>query len=162
MSGTNTPKTYVSVHLVKLYKILLRLALGPIVSEIMKNKLFFPLDYGPTRTLRRFSWAGIHFPQILDQLVHTVETKKNDTRVLQRLDSSHGKCSYPGPEECFYRQWCYLSASMRLFLPTLGGTSNHSKGTLPCHWSWRNNYKSDEEIISPILHCCTDLYNHNW
>ena len=48
-----------------------------------------------------------------------METKKSDTRVLQRLDSSHGKCSSPGPEECFYRQWCYLSASMRLFLPTL-------------------------------------------
>ena len=59
---------------------------------------------------------GINVPQILDQLVHTEETKKDDTRVLHRLDSSHGKCSYPGPEECF---WCYLSASMQLFLPTL-------------------------------------------
>ena len=39
--------------------------------------------------------------------------------VLQGLDSTHGKCYYWGPEECFSRQWCYLSASMRLLLPTL-------------------------------------------
>ena len=62
-----------------------------------------------------FGWC----PFLLGITLHTVETKKNDTRVLQRLDSSHGKCSYPGPEECFYRQWCYLSASMPLFLQTL-------------------------------------------
>ena len=63
-----------------------------------KEQTFFPPASGPTRTLRIFFWAGIHFPLIFDQLVHKVETKKNDTRVLKRLDSSHGKCSYPGPE----------------------------------------------------------------
>ena len=50
---------------------------------------------------------------------------EKNTRVLQRLDSSHGKCSYPGPEECFYRQWCHLSASMQLFQPTLNRTWPH-------------------------------------
>ena len=118
MSWTNTPKTSVSAHLAKLYKMLLCFALGPIVSEKMKNKLFSPAS-GPTRTLRTTFGAGWNFPPIFDQLVHTVENKMSDTRVLQRLDSSHGKCSSPGPEECFYRQWCYLSAYMRLFLPTL-------------------------------------------
>ena len=89
-----------------------------------EEQTFFSLASGPTRTLRRIFWAGLHFPQIHDQLARTVETKKNDTRVLQRLDSSHRKCSYPGPEKCFYRQWCYLSAAMRLFLPTLSVWSN--------------------------------------
>ena len=116
MLGTNTPTTSVFAHLVKPHKICSR---THSFRDEMKNKFLFPLACGPTRTLIRSFKAGIHFPQILDQLVHTVETKKNDTRVLQRLDSSHGKCSYPEAEDCFYRQWCYLSASMRLFLPTL-------------------------------------------
>ena len=34
---------------------------------------------------------------------------------------THGKCYYWGPEECFSWQWCFLSASMRLLLPTLSG-----------------------------------------
>ena len=43
MSATNNKlTTSVCAHLVKLYKILVRLALGPIVSEIMKNKFVFP------------------------------------------------------------------------------------------------------------------------
>ena len=37
MSKPNTPKTLVSAPLVKLYKILLHFALGPLVSEILKN-----------------------------------------------------------------------------------------------------------------------------
>ena len=45
MSGTNTPKTSVCAHLVKLYTILLCFALGPIFSDIKKN----------------------NFPQLLDQ-----------------------------------------------------------------------------------------------
>ena len=36
MSGFNTPTTSVCAHLVKLYKILFRFSLGPIVSEKMK------------------------------------------------------------------------------------------------------------------------------
>ena len=48
-----------------------------------------------------------------------METKKNDTWVLQRLDSCHGKWPYPGPEEFFYRQLCYLFVFMQLFRPTL-------------------------------------------
>ena len=56
---------------------------------------------------------------ISDQLIYTVETKKNDTWVLQRLDSCHGKWPYPGPEEFFYRQLCYLFVFMQLFRPTL-------------------------------------------
>ena len=71
------------------------------------------------RTLRRTSAAGRNVPWLLDQLVHRVATKKNDTRVLPGLDSTLGKCSYWGPEECFSGQWCYLSASMWLSLPTL-------------------------------------------
>ena len=94
MSGTNTLK-----------KQNLALFCSRTHSLRDNNKHFiFSLCSGPTRTLRRF-WAGIYCPQILEQLVHTVETKKNDNRVLQRLDSSHDKCSYPGPEECFWRQW---------------------------------------------------------
>ena len=137
MSWTNTPKTSVCAHLVKLYKILLCFALGPIVSEKMKNKLFSPAS-GPTRTLRTTFGAGWNFPQILDQLFHTVENKMSDTRVLQRLDSSHGKCSYPGPEECISGQWCYLSASMQLLLPTLSwGTEILRECSPPtmCHMS---------------------------
>ena len=42
MSGTNTPKTALCFHLVKLYKILLCFVLGHIVSEIRKN--FFLLS----------------------------------------------------------------------------------------------------------------------
>ena len=45
MSEANTPKTSVSAPLVKLYKILLRFALGPLVSEILKNKVFFPAGF---------------------------------------------------------------------------------------------------------------------
>ena len=54
MSGANTPKTSVCAHFVKLYKIFLPLALGPKVSEIMKNKLFSPSASGQTRTLKIF------------------------------------------------------------------------------------------------------------
>ena len=54
MSGTNTPKTSVCAHLVRLYKILLRFVLRPIASEIMWNIFFFPLASGQTITLRRF------------------------------------------------------------------------------------------------------------
>ena len=71
------------------------------------------------RTLRRTSGAGRSFPGLLDQRVHRVATKKNDTRVFPGLYSTLGKCSYWGPEECFSAQWCYLSASMRLLIPTL-------------------------------------------
>ena len=42
MSGTKKPKKSVFAHLIKLYEILLRFALKPIVSEIMKNS-FYPL-----------------------------------------------------------------------------------------------------------------------
>ena len=45
MSETNTPKTVVCSTLVKLYKILLSFALGPLVSEILKNKGFFSAGF---------------------------------------------------------------------------------------------------------------------
>ena len=41
MSEANTPKTSVCAHLVKPYKIWLRFALGPLVSEILKNEKNF-------------------------------------------------------------------------------------------------------------------------
>ena len=43
---------------------------------------------------------------------------ENNTRVLPGLDSPHGKCSYQQAKIPFYRQWCYLSASVQLLLPT--------------------------------------------
>ena len=119
MSETNTPKTSVCGHLVKLHKKKFRLALGPIVSEVMQNKFFLLLASVPTRTMRRFFWSWYIFSTDLGSTCPYSRNKEEDTRVLQRLDSSHGKCSYPRPEECFYRQQCYLSASMQLFLPTL-------------------------------------------
>ena len=108
MSETNTQTTLVCAPLIKFYKILLRFALRPLVSEILKNTGFFSACFWTT-----------YFPWLLDQLVQRVATKKNGTRVLQGLDSTHGKCYYWGPEECFSEQCCYLSASMRLLLPTL-------------------------------------------
>ena len=108
LSETNTPKTLVCAPLLKFYKILLYFALGHLVSEILKNLVFFTACF----------WTN-YFPWLLDQLVQGVATKKNATRVLQGLYSTHGKCYYWGPEECFSWQWCYLSASMRLLLTPL-------------------------------------------
>ena len=66
------------------------------------------------------SWANILDPvKPGAELLQQAETKKNDTRVMQGLDSTHRKCSYWWPVEPFYRQWCCLSASMWLLLPTL-------------------------------------------
>ena len=52
--------------------------------------------------------------------------KEDATRVLQGLESTHGKCYYWGPEECCSGQWCYLSASMRLLLPTLVAATHYT------------------------------------
>ena len=70
-----------------------------------EEQSYFPPGSGPTRTLRSFFWAGIYFPQILDQLVHTVETKKNDTMVLLSLDSSQEKCSFLHPCDYSYQHY---------------------------------------------------------
>ena len=48
MSETNTPKALVCAPLIKFYKIFLRFALGPLVSEILKNNVFFQLAFGLT------------------------------------------------------------------------------------------------------------------
>ena len=45
MSEAKTPKTSVCAPFVKLYKILLRFALGPLVSEILKNTVFFSAGF---------------------------------------------------------------------------------------------------------------------
>ena len=153
MFGTSTPKTSVCAHLVKLYKHLLRLALE--VSEIMKNKLFSP-SFWTNQNLKNICLSGYTFSHILDQHVHTVETKNNDTRVLQRLDSSHGKCSYPGPEECFYRQCCYLSASMWLFLPTLDRACSVVRKN--CHTLWTKNAILGFFRIYNVLKLCSFGY----
>ena len=58
MSEANTPKPSVSAPLVKLYKILLRFALGPLVSEILKSKVFFQLASGLTRIFHS-SWINL-------------------------------------------------------------------------------------------------------
>ena len=49
MSKANTPKTSVCAHLVRLYKILLRFALGPLVSDIEERKKKLQLAAGLTR-----------------------------------------------------------------------------------------------------------------
>ena len=84
MCEANTPKTSVYAPFVKLYKILLRFALEPLFSEIAKTKGFFPAGF----------WTNYNFPWLLDQLVQRVESKKNATRILQGLDSTHEKCYY--------------------------------------------------------------------
>ena len=49
MPEANTQKALVCAPFVKLYKILLLFALGPLVSEILKHKVFF---------LQFFSWRN--------------------------------------------------------------------------------------------------------
>ena len=131
MSETNTPKTLVCTPLIRFYKMLLCFALGPLVSEILKNKVFFLACF----------WTN-YFSWLLDQLVQRVATKKNATRVLHGLDSTHGKCYYWGGEECFSGQWCYISASMRLLLQTLVKTNKQV-------WTQYNNLTMNRCAFEP-------------
>ena len=104
---TKSPKEEEKVFYVFfLYRCFYQHWLRDFVSPVCR--IFFPAGF----------WTNYKFPQLLDQLVQRIATKKNATRVLQGLYSTHGKCYYCGPEECFSEQWCYLSASMRLLLPT--------------------------------------------
>ena len=81
---------------------------------------------GSKHSQSRTSGPGRNFPGPLDQLGPQVSTKKKATRVLPGLYSTHGKWSCRRPAECFFWCWCYLSASVRLSLPTLppGGLKN--------------------------------------
>ena len=74
---------------------------------------------GSKHSQSRTSGPGRNFPGPLDQLGPQVSTKKKATRVLPGLYSTHGKWSCRRPAECFFWCWCYLSASVRLSLPTL-------------------------------------------
>ena len=122
MSQANTPKTSVSAPLVKIYKILLRFALGPLVSEILKNKeechqgsaeaRFYSWKVLLLRARRMFLWTVllpfcIHVtiatnttlegPYI--RTIYLDELKEEETNHLERfhwLSSPYSVCSLSG------------------------------------------------------------------
>ena len=58
MSEANTPKTSLCAPLIKLYKMLLHFALGPLISDILKNNFYLQLASGLNRIVHG-SWINL-------------------------------------------------------------------------------------------------------